>query len=88
MFSVCVRVELPVATTNSNPVAPPVASSAPDCTRHFHPLENCLVLCGMQSVLQSLVRPLDSCFAYHHLLNCVHIVPLNDRMIKSYEFER
>ena len=90
MFSVCVcaRVELPVAPTNSNSLNPPVANSAPDCTRHIHPHGIRLLLRDMQSVPQSLFRPLDSCFAYHHLLNCVHIVRLNGRMIKNYEFER
>ena len=88
MFSVCVRVELPVTPTNRNPVASPVANSAPYCARHVHLRGNCLVLRGMQSVRQSLVRPLDSWFAYHHFLSCVHFVPLNDRMIKVYEFER
>ena len=54
MFSVCVRVELPVDPTNSNPVALPVASSAPDCTRHVHPCRNRLLLCGLRSTRQSL----------------------------------
>jgi len=87
MFSGCEQVELPVAPTNRKPVASPVASRAPDCARHVHPRENRLVLCGKQSVRQSVVRPLDSWFAYRHFLSCVHVVPSNDRMIKNYEFK-
>jgi len=88
MFSVREQAEVPVAPTNRKPVASPVASRAPDSARHVHPRGNLLVLRGMQSVRKSVVRPLDSWFAYHHFLSCVHIVPLNDRMIKNYEFER
>ena len=89
MFSVCVRVELLVASTNRNPVASPVASQQCPGLRQTRspPRESSRVMWYAVCTAVSF-RPLDSWFAYQRFLNCVHIVPLNDRPIKNYEFER